>query len=414
MKLVNITDQTGMRYKVNTKYVGVPQPMYIYHSTEELFDNVKEPIIVKNIFEFYNFASKNYTDVDNDSKNKEKSIWYNCYDKNVWVGTNEKLIPDTMDEYGNITYKLGTDNLPIKTDNCYIRLNSFLVLSHQYMLFLSSGVEGVSLGTWKVSAATKTQFLTTTKVANAQKYKPYSEQIGKILARKQVIVKDMQFLMLLINPLSEIFLDVDACFRKVFPTLRVKDRQKYLNTERFRKLFITQLGRLMPDLIKGVQQHNAPEDIGLYIKKMREAALERGSTQDQIEALNVALKIGYADKIVYSGNDMSMLENNKFVPLISNRGDLDKADEKGLRANRKMIEDDAKDEDEVKAPPQNTNEIKEYNDEDIGMNKEVGTSLEYETGGILEFVKADYDKAMNETGAIDGFIIKDSLSNEER
>jgi hypothetical protein len=374
---MNLIDLSTFTEDVSPKYIGVPQPMYVYHSTEEFEENVKDYILIKNIFQFYNFIKENKI---------EEPRWHNIYQKNVWLATNEKHIPIQVDIYGSVTYKLD-NNKPVPTDNCYIRLCSLQVFKYTYLLWTSSGLYNVSLKSWELSAGIKTQFMKT-RISKETGYKPYPERLEKALGRKKSTVRDMQFLLMLINPLSDAFLDTDACFRRVFPEIRKKDRDKYLNTDRFKKLFVQQLGKLMPELVKGIQKHNTPDDIGEYLKKMREAALEKGSTQDQIEALNVALKLGYADKIIHTGNDLKALEDNKFTPLISENAP--NLIGQGNIGQHIIDEDDkVKDEDEVKAPPENASELETYDDGDVEMNQE------------------EYNQAMHETGAIDGFVIED-------
>lgn len=386
MKLVDLTERIS---DVSPKYIGVPQPMVVYHSTEELFEYVEHPSIISNIFEFQEYTNGN-----------KFTEWHNVFDHNIWLATGEKAIPEEVDIYGNVTYRL-IDNKPIRTDNCYIRLNSLQSFKYNYLLWTSSGIYNVSLASWDISAGIKTQFMKTKIGKASENIKPYEERLNAVLKRKSTAVRDMQVLMLLINPLSDTFLNVDACMLKVYPEIRKKDRKKYLNTERFRNLFVNQLGKLMPELIKGVQEHNTPDDIGKYIALMRKHALEKGTTEDQIKALNVSLKIGYADQILHSGNDMSALEDNKFTPLVTTMGNTPALPEnqstKVAGTTQVKIIDESKnsDEDTVVSPPANTNELESYDDADVEENEE------------------EYRKHMKEVGGLDAFVLDETEEDNE-
>lgn len=369
--------------KISPNYFGAPLPFYIYHSTEEFEFNVSKPyLLINNILEFQEFILGN-------GYNNVKEFIY-LYDSNIWFSTGERIVPDIIDNEDNIKYKLNDNGDVILTDDCYVRLVGLQMANYNVILYLTSGIWNTSLTKFKISAANKLQYLKT-KTYNPKNTKmTHEEKFEYLLKKKQKTYRDMQVISLMMNPLSDTFLDANKCFAKIYPDFRKSERQRYMNSDKFKELFITQLGKLMPDLVKGVVDHNSPDDIGAYIKQMRKLALEKGSTEDQIQALNVTLKLGYSDQIIHSNNDLTQLANNKFVPLIgSNVVPLANS----MNAPLAPVSEDIQSENEGSESPESSNAVEAYDDSDINdidlESQEGWNKAMEETGGFNEYVVAD-------------------------
>ena len=103
---------------------------------------------------------------------------------------------------------------------------------------------------------------------------------------------------------------------------------------------MSEMTKMFPDLIKGIQDHNSPADVGEYIKAMRTHALENGTTDDQLKVLALTVQTGY-------GNKVAAATDNNNIPLLLD--DKPGIADSHLIADRDRYEDaDLKDKVEVK------------------------------------------------------------------
>lgn len=289
MRLVDLRKRND---KVNPKYMYAEQPMPIYYSLEEYRLNEPNSITIFNIAEFQNFLQKNNLINTGDFEDVQKY--------NVFLSTGEKFVPDKYTPDGQIIYQLESNKL-IPTDNCFIKLFVIHSFKNRYLLFTSSGIFKVSISEWNLSAAVKNNFLRV-ESSNNPNYIPadrYKDRLKKILETKKVNIRDMRLLNVLLNPLSDAFMNVDKAVKEVYGEVKKEDRVKIIETEKFRNLLIKELGVLMPDIKKAIQEIIPPKDIAVFFKRIAENAVdnENVTVDDKLKAVNAIIMSGYSDEI---------------------------------------------------------------------------------------------------------------------
>lgn len=288
MKEVNIKNVTN---KVHPQYLGVEQPMRIYHSTKEFIEHeaksIPQPKVITDIASFQRFL----VTAGIEGKLHE---FINLFRFNVWIATNEQFVPDTQDYMGQIIYML-KDGKPIPTDNCYIHLYSLYAGKGHYNLFTSSGVYDVSLTHWKPTAGTRNKYCVDNTVINIHRYKEtYEERLRTILDKKRFTSLDYKLFNQIFNPMSSTFLDFDKSVLRVYGTrIRKEDREKIIECERFRNLIIKEFAVMMPELQKTVREKIPAGKMADYLSQIFDKSIEKGTTEQQLSVWDKIAQIAY-------------------------------------------------------------------------------------------------------------------------
>jgi hypothetical protein len=305
------------RRDVNAKYIGVPQPMIVYHGTEEFrlseienSDKPTPPFVIHSLTEFVSFVQE---------RQFVKKETYSVIEENIWIATGEKFIPDFVAPDGSIAYQR-SDSFRLKPiDNCYIQLFVLVPTGLKYILFTSSGIFKVGISEWQLTGAIKQNFKQVTIGRLTQEQGGdiyYNFSLKRILEGKKTLVSDIRAMNLLINPLSDAFLNADAACKIAFPQLRKKDREKYINSERFAKLLIKELVKLMPDLQKSIHSVIPTDSVAVMLKSIAEWAIasDHVSVKDKLTAVEAIINTGgYSTP----GNLIADKATSE-IPLISN------------------------------------------------------------------------------------------------
>lgn len=363
--------------KVSPKYINAKQPMRVYHSTKELtkYEFNKDLIVIKNIYEFQKFIQEYGLVAANE--------FITVSDKNVWLATGEKYVPDIFSPNNAKTYILRNNKL-IPTDNCYIRLYVIHSLSNRYLLFTSSGIFVVSISRWDLSAAIKPTFISVNGNTNSS-YIPadqYKKRLAQILETNKVKVADIRMIHLLLNPMSKgTFLNPDGAAKEAYGYfVHKEDREKIFQTQKFRDLFMRELSRIMPDLKGAIQKKNNPDVIAEMLNKIASMAIESPTetVENKLTAVQAIINLGYPDD-----TDSSSMP---FNPV------SDKMLSAGENSKREELPATFQDEDKVKinsAKKQINSAEKE--DEDLSeekineIRKEIGSSEMYINDGKSKY-----------------------------
>ena len=348
MRVVNIDEllKRDPKYKVDKDYSSIKQPMYIFHSDNEMLvhSNNKGRVIniLKNGTHFIQFLNKvkqaNPTLIDG-------IVYLN--NLRVFIDTNEKKMPEDLDDSNMAVEGISYTDIPIEAS--YLGLYAIRFAGRgSYKLLTSGGVWILRLGTFEHISITSKIDHKTTYITSKNKYKRdveqnYEQRLVKLLNSKKPKIADMRLFNLLFNPQSFYYMDVDKAVSIAYygyNRVRKADRQKIIETDRFRKVFMSEMTKMFPDLIKGIQDHNSPADVGEYIKAMRTHALENGTTDDQLKVLALTVQTGY-------GNKVAAATDNNNIPLLLD--DKPGIADSHLIADRDRYEDaDLKDKVEVK------------------------------------------------------------------
>jgi len=334
MKIVDLRKKDG---GVNPKYLNVPQPMYIFHSKEELItyirkNELKTFHIIKNVADFVAFTKK--YNLQGHNKYSQLS------EINVFVATDEKFVPDTLTskgaERGIIKWKLDEEGRAIPTDGCFIQLHLLFSARNHYLCFFSNGVELLSLSKWNITAALKDQFQRPSGAYESPEDRStYDSRLKETLQRRKVTVRDVRLFHILFNPLSDVYLNVDEAVLKVYGrTIRKADREKVVQTERFRKLFRKEIGILMGDLKQAFKTEISDKKMVEMAQQIFTKSIETGSTDDSLKVYDAILGIRESEENIPATVDAKLITGKK-------------ADELGGDKKGFALPDAEKDKDEV-------------------------------------------------------------------
>lgn len=373
MKIIDLRKRTD---KVSPKYMDVPQPMYAYDSTDEFKENQSSYMLLTNMIEFTEFI-KNFTDI---LKQDDHQDFVLLKEYNVWIATGEKFIPEVCNIFGHITYRTTDDHKLVPTDNTYIRLFGVQRFKNMFLTYTSTGVFPVSMVKWEFTAAVKDQFVKTKTGTKGAHKQGYDEKLETLLNRKKATVQDAITFNLLMNPLSSTFMNADAAVGEAYGMyIKKKDRHKLIETTRFRDFFISQLGKIMPDLVKDIRKNVSTDDIGKFIKQMMDKAIENGSVDDQEKALGIALKTAYAEDLLQlatrDGQNIPLTSSSDSIPMVLTEGEG---------------------KNNIPEAPKGSSLISEYDEtSDASVTKEEPQS---------ELSEEEYKEAFNSAGIPDGYI----------
>ena len=326
---MNVADLRNHPRVIARVYTMVKQPMFSYTSTEEFKEYVLKRVKKENKKIVFFNSKQNLVDrfINLISKFPPKDINGKLIsyfkDVEVWLATEEKEIVLACSSDGTkYVYKLDSNGNKVTTDNTYIRIYATMQLrvGSSYLIYTSSGIFSISLRTilWYVTAGVRGDFnQVLTGLGKKRSKIDYPERLKRYISGKRARMEDYAVFNMLMNPLSPTFLQPVNSVGKVYKDkVRKKDAMKIIESERFRNFFIKQVGVIMPELIDEIRKYNSPKDIGLFLKKMREQALESGTTDDQIKAVVTTARFAYGKDMVETTGDAGQLSKYPDVPLL--------------------------------------------------------------------------------------------------
>lgn len=376
MKVLDVIKESST-YRPHEVYGRIKQPMFTYHSTEELSENEDKYYVVRNVSEFIKVVQKIYDAEKQVKTTGSSTLILNNY--NIFIATNEKYIPEKYTEDGeSIIYRLNGTKL-VPTDNCYIRLCALDTRRNKYITYTSVGMFMVSIKTWNFSAAIKPFFgrIDIRKKNNIYRKEEYESALNEILNSQRTYLDDLRVILSFLHPYSDTFLDEDETIAKVFGNrIRVKDRKKYFESERFSKILMKEMFKIMPKLQDAIQNGIPPKDVTNFLKRIAEKAIENDnvSVDDKLKSVQAIVNMGYPDE----AGDMSELPINASpTALIDSKrqepipGMLRQRGRKATGIAGRSL----------------------YNDEDVDGKPQPDDEL----------TDDDFEKLREETGAIDGY-----------
>lgn len=293
MKLIDLTLQTRPVDPIYLEFISKGNQLFVYYSNEEFKNNVfadgdKQVTIINNINDLH-FLLKKF-------KESKKDFGYEpirYYDEQVWIATGETIVPNFWTPTGEIIYKLDEFSNIIRTDNCYVRLIGIKPMPGGLAIYTSSGIYHATLFNWSISAAIKEQFCKIRDREGTSREFRYARKLKKVLQSKRPLHADIRFIHYLINKDSVYYGKVDEALTKAYAQfgLRKEDRAKIFNTDRMRNLLFKELKTIMPDISDDIRKEFTGEKVAQYVKKMSEHALDKGTTKDQKEVLEIVLTL---------------------------------------------------------------------------------------------------------------------------
>jgi len=326
MRLVNLRENGKL---ASACYLNVIQPMFIYHSTGEFKHAMQgqDYDVINDHTEYSKIIHKYSLDYGYEGFTKFVSV----KEYNIWLRTIDEYIPDVADRGGNITYKLDSSGNKIPTDGCYVRLYYITPMKNKHALYTSSGVHSVAMMRWTVTAAVREVFTQERdwRYNYDKKEGPdeiYQRRLKAILNRKRQSISMVKLVMLMFNPLSDCYLDFNkACGRIYRQRVKVKDRNKILQTKQFGDVLMATLKVLFPDLAPEIRKVHNPQDMAKKLSEMWDTAKNNGNVGDMIDVFNKIKEVGYED--VQYVNDLTGLPTTPPSPHLESGSDASKETE---------------------------------------------------------------------------------------
>jgi hypothetical protein len=79
---------------------------------------------------------------------------------------------------------------------------------------------------------------------------------------------------------------------------------------------------MIPDFKQTIQKHVSPDKVGEYLANIMNSAVEKGTTDDQIKALDTVLNLAYSEEVGSMRSDVPLIGQNNMngiAPYIENK-----------------------------------------------------------------------------------------------
>lgn len=288
MLLLDLTKYECNVSKFDRHYAGVPQPMVIYHSEEELDSSETNVIKIHNREEFYNFIK---------DRGYKVGEYPEFISENLFIKTTDKYLPEYTDRYGITFYKVNDDGSFQSIDGCWIRVYYIGVHSYYHFVYSSSGIWMVTSVKWEFSGGPKTQFAVVTDNRKSKKDRS-STYLQRILKRRSAASDEIRAIHTLFNPLSPNFFDVEKALHSILGRkLTKEDINSLLQSTHFRSSLMKELGFIIPELTKQIREKIPPDKLGELLNAIVEKAVEKESSEQAMARVKDIIEIAYNDPV---------------------------------------------------------------------------------------------------------------------
>ncbi len=311
-------------------YKDVPQPMFIYHSTEELECN-----------ELNRYVFSNSSELAVTLRDKgEPFLQGLCAKQPTFLNTLETIVPEAFNLYGDILFRLTNMEVTI-TDACYVRVYEVIIISHTTAhLVTSSGMQVIyrDCTGGDISAAVRPRYYSPRgwdrRFMKKHREKGRTNLIKKYSTSKKPLPLDWKLIDLLLNPLrKESFLNTRKAAENAFgPTisghgksaLRKSDIAEIMGSERIQNLIFKEMEKIMPELIQAIKAESSPTKVAVYLDKIAADAVANKdlSIKDKLLAVSGIIQTGYKDEGITLTTDIdtpaipAMLSPVPFNPVL--------------------------------------------------------------------------------------------------
>lgn len=306
---MRVVDLRNAGIKFHVAYNEVEQPMYVYHSKDEFYENEvnnlpsEEPIaIVDTWMEFGQWMQDTAKKTGVPFRYQTAFKWLDVRPYNVWIKTVDELVPDIALHDGTITYKtevVNGKNEFIPTDGCYIKLFFITPTPTMFILYTSSGIHAISMTKWDLTAAVRTQFFQEkNNRAGKNKEVTYQENMGKMLRKRKPDVRMIKVASIMLNPASETFLDFEKTIQLVYrSSLKAADRMKLLESPAFKEALMSTIKIMYPSLGKKIKETIPPEELARFLKKMMDISETDGDVDKMLKVIDKVVEVGYTEEV---------------------------------------------------------------------------------------------------------------------
>jgi hypothetical protein len=229
-------------------------------------------------------------------------------DKNIWIKTVDKFIPDVVGLDGEIHYAI-KDSIPIPTDGCYIKLCAIMSLPYRIVGFTSTGVNSFGISKWNPTGAVRSQFLQELSNKIVGTGARYQESLERMRLKKKPNVDIYKFLFAFLHPNSTGFLKVNKARALSFGNkIKADDSEAIFQSQMFRQAMIQVTKMMIPEL-KKVARERFPvtavvEMLGTAYDK---ASSTNGSVKEILEVMDKAIAMAGYEEEVHTQDDRPQL-----------------------------------------------------------------------------------------------------------
>lgn len=336
MRLVDIRNDESSRHKFYNRVDVINiQPMTIYHSSEELSQNEDTNVIIYKRSELVSILRQEHierasTYENPDEMNPEVFIINHLKkDRKVFLATDEVVVPDVIDERGNVTYKLYKFKV-VHTDGCYIQLLMSQNIRNSFILVTSSGVWTASDKEIYMSAGVPPRLQPPSfwnkDIRRSKTEHTKAKKLYKYMHGKSELIEDTKFVSYFLNPLSPTYLNVMGSAQSSYNLsgnvkLNAKQIMEVVSTSRVHNIILRELGVFMPALADAVKKKSTPESVATMLNDIAEMAIksENTSVDDKLKSVQAVINVGYPEELVNISNTspQQVLPGGSFtVPLV--------------------------------------------------------------------------------------------------
>jgi hypothetical protein len=294
MKLVDLT--TWAR-PVAQIYSAIPQPMTVYHSTDEFESNVQNATRIETFGELMDFVFKNKISLVYTTDNR----YVDVRKYNVWVKSIDGFIPDFADDFGNIYYAKDAEGQPIPTDGCWVELFFITPTPAKLVLFTSAGLNTAGITKWTVTGAIRPTFIQESVPDKRQGSNSYEAKLAKLISRRKPDVKFTKLALALLSSDSESFLDVNKAVSITFGhTVRAADREKIIESQAFREAVMSVIKTLFPSLAPAIRKEHNPEKLSGMLATIWNIAENSKDIDKMLKVFDKITQVGYEENTAIS------------------------------------------------------------------------------------------------------------------
>lgn len=296
MRLVNADSNSIVSHKI---YAKIPQPMPIYHSTEEfqLNEQVEANKVIKKEDLYLEYRNLIFP---------EDKFYHPVVD--TFISTGETFVPLTFTKEGFLLYEI-VGMIPKPTDNCYIKL--FGVLYNpggtKYLVTSSGMWSLIPIPRLSAGVPPKITFERgwNMKLNREARAKSVTKIKHQLKTSNKLNMMDYKFISKLLNPLAGDFflnpmLSAKNSYKPNANPMSDSELMGILASERVQKLILKELKIVMPELAKAIQDQTDPQAIATMLQRIADDTIKKpdSSVEDKLLSVQAILNAGYPDQAV--------------------------------------------------------------------------------------------------------------------
>lgn len=296
---MRIIDVVKEKKSIAICYAQVEQPMYVYHSFEELMqENARHIaggnfVLVNHFLDYQRMINLLKIDL-NYNPNKR---YVDLIEHNIWIKTTDEFIPDSANRFGEIVYVLTDKGEKIPTDGVYVRLYFILPTPSRHVLFTSSGVHSIGMTKWEITGAIREWYTQESDARTRGRGTSYQDYITKLANKRRPDVAYIKLAFAIFHPMSPDFMNIERSVKKIWGTrVKTEDREKLIKSKAFKEAMISAIRVLFPELVNAVRNEIPPEDMAKKLAEIYKMAVDSKDVDKMLKVFQKIEDVGYSSQ----------------------------------------------------------------------------------------------------------------------